>query len=305
MSDFGTQLAVGITLLAFAIGYWTFKPEIEKFTEKIRESEGNPKKHTGFLTENIYRPLMRVGVQETFDDSLIFVVPTDPRAFQNRKTNTYTMYLMDKICGKVEEPINSIEYTIPHLKKGIQHLGDKKYKELKQYWDSAIKLQEKYNNDVIDIQKEILKQVSIKLKNSYNDFVEFRGETTELCYFAENISKTLFIVLFDVHDKSKIPDFDIRFGMFGNLHTIRSDRGTLLQSSTQDNLDLDKLNKFLKGTYTELNLSEKFEQLYQNRSKIASDLQAFGELLEDQIIDNVDVEGGYIVKGVCDSCSTS
>ena len=41
-SDYYTQLAVGMTLLSLAIAYWTFKPQIEKLTEKIREEERAP-----------------------------------------------------------------------------------------------------------------------------------------------------------------------------------------------------------------------------------------------------------------------
>ncbi|MBI3641367.1 MAG: hypothetical protein HY222_03125 [Thaumarchaeota archaeon] len=44
--EYFTQLAVGVTLIAIGIGYWTFKPEIERLTSKIaiQETEEN-KKH--------------------------------------------------------------------------------------------------------------------------------------------------------------------------------------------------------------------------------------------------------------------
>ena len=43
LTEYSTQLAVGITLIAIGIGYWTFKPEIERVTSKIavQETEEN------------------------------------------------------------------------------------------------------------------------------------------------------------------------------------------------------------------------------------------------------------------------
>ncbi len=43
LTDYSTQLAVGVTLMTIGIGYWTFKPEIERVTSKIaiQETEEN------------------------------------------------------------------------------------------------------------------------------------------------------------------------------------------------------------------------------------------------------------------------
>ena len=38
MTDFFTQLAVGLTLLLPIIGYWGFKPSIDRYLERRKES---------------------------------------------------------------------------------------------------------------------------------------------------------------------------------------------------------------------------------------------------------------------------
>src|SRR5207249_5183233 len=175
-------------------------------------------------------------------------------------------------------------------------------KELNEYWQKAKILQKEYNEKVSPIKTLIQDQIVLELKNNFPLMAEYDGEITKCRYFSENIAKTLYSSSFYDHKKNKIPDFELNLiEIETDFHRIMNYNGTLIQCPNQKDLDVGKLRQILSDVYSQLQLNDKIEELNQKYAETSSKLQAFGELLENKIVNNVDAKGGYLVKGKCDS----
>lgn len=96
-----------------------------KITRQKHTTQYNAKK----LNDTVYKKLMRVSCMYNvflFSEKLGFVIPSDERAFHNKNSGIYQMWMFDTIEDSIEDSIdnryNKMDSVIPNLHVGEKHL---------------------------------------------------------------------------------------------------------------------------------------------------------------------------------------
>jgi len=145
MPEYITQLAVGLSLIAIGIAYWSFKPDIEKFVEKLKErNEIEEQAMIQHIQKDLLLAYKRlVGIRaENKENKLIFtVLSISPSGnFPNQNFAEFMRELRDL---ESRTPLDVLTFG----KSALKHLEDKKYKDIIKHLDNAKKLVKKYNED--------------------------------------------------------------------------------------------------------------------------------------------------------------
>lgn len=130
--DYSTQLSVGVTLITIGIGYWAFKPQIERLTSKVRSEEKQEKieNHKQHILELLQNPAYayfpeydQFGKGEvSWSSSVMYQyclshLESYPDLYESfEKAKKYSEDIIHQISTKIQESRDLIEHTLSSFK---------------------------------------------------------------------------------------------------------------------------------------------------------------------------------------------
>lgn len=268
LNEYSAQLAVGVTLIAIGIGYWTFKPQIEALTSKISKEEKVDKveKHK----------------QDIMKQLEVFV--------------TYSRINYNEISLDQDD----LDYSkLPIHDKYIQHL--QAYEDVWQSYSDAKKSVAKINDGIKNNMRECFKIINEKLSLFHDlpDSDRFMG--SQKPYFSsKRFSEGLLGSMERFYDlEIPMPIFEIRPWGNSDYSYITNQN---LEVATGESGKLEKLLSIMKILENDTKLHSLVKEIIKLRKSLETDtaLKRFNEL-RTQLFRDLTL-GQKDLKGRCDYC---
>ncbi len=274
---------------------------------RIKKQDSTNRYDVKKLNETIYKKLMRVDCFYSiflFGKRLWFGIPIDERAFQNKDSGSYDMWLVDSVDVPYERLYNSIESAIPNLAIGEKYLKrhhNKIYNEWIQIKQTVIDHNKKYDNFVNNLGAKAEQKI-IELFPTFVSNTKVKNDFHGDVYFLKEIKETLSSTIeHNCQIEAEEPPFDKKIkldglfvakshiGEYWVLYSNQTNGKVLMASYDKDKLDTKKLQPILHSIIND----EKNTQLYINSRQYDYDgmdnkIKKFTERLEKEVAHDID-----------------
>lgn len=182
-TDYFTQLAVGVTLMAIGMAYWSFKPEIDRIVAKITYEERERKEHWTGLNNKIYKRLAKIVIRYDRHNTYGLYVPKDSEQDNPREQN-----IIYAIEDRTVLPVSKLPE--PYYNWALKHLEHKKYKSIIDSWKKSLKLLDDYNKKTKKFEDILHDKIREEMKQNFSNFTEYDTKTeSEGVYYLRKITE--------------------------------------------------------------------------------------------------------------------
>ena len=186
----GDEMRIISVIIGLVIGILIF------LWPKITKQKDTPQYDAKKLNETVYKKLMRVSCIYSvflFGERLGFVIPSDERAFHNKKGNTYITWLMETLDMPQHDRYVGTDVAIPNLHVGEKYLKQK-YNEIYKQWKEIKDLVDAHNkkhDDFLDFLGKVILEKICDVLPTFKDFETLKDENHANIIYLKNTVKLL------------------------------------------------------------------------------------------------------------------
>ncbi len=287
-----TEVAVALTVMVLGLAYWTFKPQIDKVTERVQEEEKKVEKRhdSKKLNDIVFRKLMYVVCLEYyqfFENKFGFCITKDPTFFKDLTPADIGFNIQLQKLSDTEKYFDKMEDVIPALEVGEDYLKQ----NYAQIYDSWIKIKQELDGINKD-QQEFCNQVSDKIKSDLKKHFGINPTLRLLpfedkdnwAYFSDVVPKTVSLLF----NKYGIVDFGVENHPIDNQFYINFGGYRMIGVNKKEKLDLGTIKEIFNNISNNDKLVDEHRDFALRLIKLNNKIDTFRRQLEKKVVNDID-----------------
>ncbi len=292
-----TEIAVALTVIAISVGFWGFKPVLQKAGVAITDFDERLEKRGNYdvkkLNNNIFRKLTRAEFMHDWYGELTFRIPTDENAFAPKSSGAFLHWMLESDNTRDYSPIKSV---INDLNIGEKYLKSS-YPKVYRQWEGIKKIVDEHNTDSVKLRSNLGIQFEKEFNQQFPDFLE-EGKAKEKnlfndVYILERIEELLYKYLShnskDENDsafsrltlKKSFSDDDYWLLSYGSLSPI-------MATKDKEKIDVEVVKKILIKIGTSEDIINQLGKINTITDSEQDKLREFKEKLEEEVVRDID-----------------
>ena len=269
---------------------------VDQIFQNIRGTRNDLKEHTKSINE-VYKLLTLVSLeqgrhQEPWKHFLKF-----PKEYKSSRTQYFDELLEGIKPEKLHEDNLKYNSVYDYYESAIEHLKDKKYKNIYEHWKKAKTMLDELNSKT-SIEERLEDRIKEKMDKCFPDF---KNSIIELKSYSISNIRQFIIDYFKYADHSH--DYDLRFLKYDESNErkviyLNWKRNDIHMWSDSD-IDFEKYMQLVTEIVNDDSLKNFYYEYGCERDNISKELECFREKLE-KIVHALKIRP--LIKGKCSGC---